>query len=80
MKFSLLSLVALLTVTASALTPFQPAPGGFEVRMKRQQNKPAVQVGAMTDADGNVVPYNREGAKRARRVKARRAIEAEMHK
>lgn len=51
----------------------------FEVRMKRQTNKPSVQVGSMTDADGNVVPYNVDNAKRNKRIKVRRAIEQEMY-
>lgn len=47
--------------------------------MKRQTNKPSVQVGSMTDADGNVVPYNVDNAKRNKRIKVRRAIEQEMY-
>jgi hypothetical protein len=47
---------------------------GFEVKVKRQ--RPDVNIPTMTDANGNVVPYNRDGVVQAKKLKAKREAAA----
>ncbi|KFH40654.1 hypothetical protein ACRE_086390 [Hapsidospora chrysogenum ATCC 11550] len=74
MKFSLFSVVALLGVTAAAASSNGGAPRGFDVKVKRQ--RPDVNVPTMTDINGNVVPYNRDGVVQVQKLKAKRAAAA----
>ncbi|KAL6852677.1 hypothetical protein ACO1O0_007225 [Amphichorda felina] len=80
MKFSFFAIAALFGVAAATTGgSAETTSKDFQVKAKRQ--RPAVNAPAMSDANGSVIPYSREGVtqnKQKRKAKRVAAAKAQM--